>query len=124
MSSRFIIDPSGRNEETPVVAVPKVKSVHPFGSTILVEMLNANEALGTKLTVKDTANVGAPQAYVLELGPKLDAEAGIKVGDRVMLQGTYVPVPKLPGDTRNRGVVELHNVKAILEEMEVTEDEE
>ena len=118
-NARFIIDPSG---EPPVVPVPKVKNVHPFGSTILVEMLNANEILGTKLTVKDTANVGAPQAYVIEVGPKLDKDAGVKAGDRVLLQGTYVPVPKLAGDTRSRGIVELHNVKAVLEEADPEEE--
>lgn len=119
MSQKFILDSNGEK----INSVSKVKSVSPFGSTILVEMLNANEALGTTLTVKDTANVGAPQAYVIALGSKLGADCGIKVGDRVLLQGTYVPVPKLPSETRNRGIVELHNIKALLVEGEVIDEE-
>lgn len=103
--------------------VPKLKAVKPFGSTILVEMLNADEALGTKIYVNKDAQVGAPQAYVLALGPKLASEdVGLKVGDRVMLQGSYVPIPNFDGNKRQRGVVELHNVKAVLVEEEVGTD--
>jgi co-chaperonin GroES (HSP10) len=109
-NGRFVV-------EKPKQLVPKLKNVKPFGSTILVEMLNGDEVLSTKLYVNKDVSVGAPQAYVLALGPKLNAdEVGIKVGDRVMLQGSYVPVPKFDDSSRQRGIVELHGVKAILEE--------
>jgi hypothetical protein len=119
-SERFIVEQSA--VETRVV--PKIKSVRPFGSTILVEMLNADEALGTRMYIKQDASVsGAPQAYILAFGPKLNSEeAGLKVGDRVMLQGTFVPVPKYDNSTRNRGIVEIHNVKAVFEEAELVTD--
>lgn len=103
--------------EGAAVTTPTVKSVRPFGSSILVEMLNADEALGTKLYVKETTDVGAPQGYVLGIGPKLSADdIGVKIGDRVLLQGTYVPVPNFDGHKRARGIVEVHNIKAVLSE--------
>jgi co-chaperonin GroES (HSP10) len=95
---------------------PKIKKVHPFGSTILVEMLTSQEALGTKMSVPDTASVGAPQAYILELGPRVDPTVGVKVGDRVMLQGSYVPVANFDNSHRHKGIVEVHNIKAVIEE--------
>ena len=122
-NSRFLVDNA---VETPVV--PKLKGIKPFGSTILVEMLTAKEALGTKFYVgKDAETAGALQAYILAFGPKLNADdAGLKVGDRVMLQGKYVPVPKYDNSHRLKGIVELHEVKAVLEEAtpEATPEEE
>lgn len=114
---RFIHDPTAP-DGVPVNPVPKLKAVRPFGSTLLVEHLSTQDILGTVIKVRDSAKLdGAPQAYVVELGPKVDPEAGVKVGDRVIIQGNYVPVPKLPGETRARGIIELHNIKARLEEL-------
>lgn len=98
--------------------VPKLKSVTPAGSSILVEMLNADEALGTTLYVKNDSNVGAPQGYILAFGPSVKPEElHLKVGDRVLLQGTFVPVPNFDDNKRQRGLVEVHNVKAVFEEV-------
>jgi len=47
-------------------------------------------------------------------------DAGIKIGDRVMLQGTYVPVLNYDNHPRKRGLVEIHNIKAVLEEAPVS----
>lgn len=95
---------------------PKIKEVKPFGSSILVEMLNADEALSTKIILKKDSNVGAPQGYVLALGPSLPPDVPLNIGDRVLLQGTFVPVPSFDDNERMRGVVELHNIKAIFVE--------
>lgn len=112
MAKKLVIE--GPNGES-LSHVPSIKAVKPCGSCILVEMLNPDEALGTKLYVKDDADCGAPQAYIVALGPKLETDL-VKVGDRVLLQGTYVPVMNYDGHHRKRGVVEIHNIKAILEE--------
>jgi len=97
---------------------PKLKGVTPAGSSILVEMLNADEALGTTLYVKNDSNVGAPQGYILAFGPSLKQdEIHLKVGDRVLLQGTFVPVPNFDESKRQRGLVEIHNIKAVFEEV-------
>lgn len=98
---------------------PGIKDVKILGSSVLVEMLTAKEALGTEFEVPDGSAAGAPQGYVLKVGPKLDADAGIKVGDRVLLQGTFVPLAEVAGlgaSHRQKGIVEPHNIKAILVE--------
>lgn len=98
----------------------KIKGVTPFGSSILVEMLSAGEQLGTNLAIvgkdgKPVATHGAPQGIVVAFGSKLDTkDLGLNLGDRVLLQGNYVPVPKFDDNHRDRGIVELHNIKAIF----------
>jgi co-chaperonin GroES (HSP10) len=97
--------------------VPKISGIKPTGSQILVELLTPQEVLGTGMIVGDQAEVGSPQAYILDFGPSLKAEeAGLQIGNRVLLQGSYVPVPKFDDNARRRGLVELHGVKAVLEE--------
>jgi len=97
--------------------VPSITEVVPFGSSILIEHLSAQELLGTELFVSDDTKVdGAPQAYILALGSKLTEDSGLKVGDRIVVQGTFVPMPRLANNDRVRGVIEVHNVKAILKE--------
>jgi hypothetical protein len=111
--SRFLIE----TEDEPTPRVPRIVGVRPYGSTVLVEMLTAEESLGTHIHVKKDAQVGAPQAYVRDLGPLLDPSlVKLKPGDRVMLQGSYVPVPNFDRSERARGIVELHNIKAVFEE--------
>lgn len=108
-----ILTPSGEEASS----VPPVTSVKPFGSTILIENLKPQEQLGTYLHVKEDADVGgAPQAYIVALGPKVSEDIGLKVGDRVIVQGTFIPVPNLSDNGRTRGIVEIHNIKAVLVE--------
>ena len=91
----------------------KIKSIKAVGYQVLVEMLTQQEASGSALTLP-TAD--STQAYVRMIGPLVDEKAGLKKGDRVVLQGNYVPVPTPDGSNRKWGVVEMHNVKAVLEE--------
>jgi hypothetical protein len=86
-------------------AAPKIKSVEPTGSQILVELLTSQELLGTSMIVNDNtaANAGAPQGYVLKFGPTLAADNwGIKIGSRVLLQGSFVPVTRARNDLKNK----------------------
>lgn len=100
-----------------ISSVPSISEVVPFGSSILIEHLSAQELLGTELYVSEDTKVdGAPQAYIVALGSKLNEDSGLKVGDRVIVQGTFVPMPSLAHNGRVRGVVEVHNIKAILRE--------
>jgi len=95
----------------------KVVDVQPFGSTILIENLNPQEMLGTELFVEENTKTGmAPQAYIVALGPKVDPNVGLKVGDRVIVQGSFVPVPNVKNDERTRGIIEIHNIKALIRE--------
>jgi co-chaperonin GroES (HSP10) len=108
--AKLVVSPSA-------MRAPSITSVRPYGSTVLVDLLNPDEILGTTLYIKDDTKAGAPQGYVLAFGPKLDMkDMGLKVGDRVLLQGTFVPVPDFGDAKRQKGIVELHNIKAVFEE--------
>lgn len=94
----------------------KIVAVKPTLSLILVEHLKADEVNQSSLIVNENADYGAPQAYIIELGPSVPPESGLSVGDRVLLQGSYIPVPNFDRHPRERGLVEMHNVKAVLKE--------
>jgi hypothetical protein len=101
---------------------PKVVEVKPTGATILVEMLSQQELTsGLIKTVhqaegdkKGTSN----QGYIIAFGPSLPTNAGLAIGDRVLVNGPFIPVPVTDGvpDGRVRGLVEYVTVKAILAE--------
>jgi co-chaperonin GroES (HSP10) len=97
----------------------KIVGIKPTLSLVLVEHLTASDVNMSQLIVSDSTDYGSPQAYVLDLGPSFPEGAGIKVGDRVILQGTYVPVPNFDRNARERGLVEMHNIKAVLVEEKV-----
>lgn len=105
-----------------LTSVPAVVGVKPCGTQVLVEILTAQEALGTKLVVSETASVnGAPQGYVLAVGPKVASDLGFKVGDRVTLHGNFTPLPE--GQKVNKKnpdrpwiLIEPHQIKAVFVE--------
>ncbi|NIQ16115.1 MAG: hypothetical protein GTO02_17500, partial [Candidatus Dadabacteria bacterium] len=96
--------------------VGKIVGVKPTGIQILIEHLTAQEASGSSIVVGENADIGAPQAYVLAIGPGLEEERdklGFKVGDRVVVQGKYIPLPKPEGQKRELGVIDHVNIKAV-----------
>ena len=98
--------------------IGRVTEVQPIGFNVLVEMLTANEILNTKFALAENTTSGeAPQGYVLAVGPAVEAEKfGFKAGDRVLLQGNYVPVPDYGDSDRKKGLVQPHDIKAVLVE--------
>lgn len=101
---------------------PRIKEVKPFGGLILVEIFTEEEVSDSSIIMPDVAKNragvgGAPQGRILDIGPGIPKEAGIKVGDRVLLQGSFVPLPKLTdqrdGD-RERALIEIHTIKGLL----------
>lgn len=98
--------------------LPKITAVKPAGSKILVECLKPDEVMGTKLYVReDTKLDGAPQAYIVELGPSVAEDSGLAVGQRVYWTGNGTPVqdPRAQHG-RVRALLEIHNVIAIIED--------
>ena len=94
----------------------KIRTVRPFGSSILVQRLSPAEAMGTNLYVSDDAQAQVPQVRIVAFGPNLKPEdVGLKVGDRLVCVGTSSLVPSIDGK-HEYNVLELHNVKAVLEE--------
>jgi co-chaperonin GroES (HSP10) len=115
--------------EKRVVKQPAIRAVKPLGGQILVEVFLEEEVSpDSKIILPDISKNkgdrgvgGAPQGRVLDIGPGLSPSFGVKVGDRVLLQGNFVPLPKLSdqrdGD-RERALVEPHTIKALLLEEE------
>lgn len=98
--------------------IPSLKDVSPCGSQVLVELLTAQEALGTILHIDaDASFTGAPQGYVIKKGPRVSEDWGFKIGDRVTLHGNYTPVSETidrPNSYRPWILVEPSQIKAVL----------
>lgn len=95
----------------------KIKDVRAVGYSVLVEFLTQQEAYATNIALRNDST----QGHVRSMGPLLDKKCGLKVGDRVIMQGLYHPVPAPEGkEDRHWGIMDLHNIKAVLEETEVT----
>jgi putative aminopeptidase FrvX len=77
--------------------------------------LTPEEAMGTRLELGQTKSV-PNQAFILDIGPAVEEDKyGIKIGDRVLLQGTFVPVPKFRKG-RELAIVDPHAIKCVLDE--------
>jgi len=111
--AKKITDASGAPMTVPV---PSIKGVKPVGSQVLVELLTPAEIMGTQLHMIEGANVsGAPQGYVVDVGPSVDPKYGVSKGDRVVLSGSFVPLPEQASTNgRPLAAVEPHTIKAIL----------
>lgn len=99
--------------------VHKVEGRKAAGSYLLVELLEPAEILNTSFALGGNTQVDAPQAYVLDIGPSLDAERyGVQVGDRIVFSGGFVVVPKTHEEQRTAGVIDINAVRAVLKEGE------
>lgn len=112
-SNNLLISASGAK----LSSVPKIKNIKPFGAAILVEVLTDQELTSSSIVVKGNAQgTGPAQAYVLAIGSAVDASVPLAVGDRVVLQGMANNVPKYDDSPRTKLLVELHNIKGVVEE--------
>ena len=92
-----------------------VKSVKPLGTQVLLELLTAQEMLGTKVIVNDMVQHKEFHGIVVAVGNCLDmSKQGFKVGDRVLLSGTGVPVPNYDNSNREKILMEPFCIKAVL----------
>lgn len=103
--------------------IKKVKDVRAIGSTVLIEMLSSEEAAGSVLATTGKSQ----QGRIIDIGPSLETDKwGFKIGQRVLLQGTFVPVPKFANsdDQRELVVVDPHMIKcSFVEESECCKGE-
>jgi hypothetical protein len=98
---------------------PKIKEAIPLGSQILVELLSPEDILGPQsIHIPDSGKIvqGAPQGYIRAIGPVVKKDDwGFNIGDRVVLQGSFVPLPEaVCQNGRMMSVVEPHVIKARL----------
>lgn len=89
-------------EATPVVnasgeklvpVLPQIKDIRPTGNMVLIKAIRDAELESSPIFVQGQEKMSR-QAYVLALGPQVNPDNGIKVGDRVLIQGSYVPGPE------------------------------
>lgn len=92
----------------------KVKKIVPVGSQVLVERLKVSD-INPSSILSVNSDEYSNQAIVLDLGPMVNQAYGIKTGDRVVLQGSYVPFI-LDGDHREKNLVLPDMIKCVLVE--------
>jgi co-chaperonin GroES (HSP10) len=98
------------------IELKNVSHVKPAGNQVLLELLTAQEVLGTKIIVNESKAYKEFQAIVLAEGPLAKCDQyGFKIGDRVILSGNGVPVPNLDNTGRDRVLMEPNCVKAVLD---------
>ena len=99
-------------------SVPKIASVKPCGSQVLVEMLTAQELANTPITISEKTDLKVPlQGYIRATGPGFKSEDwGFKVGDRVLISGGGVIAPNYDECHRDRFFMEPHAIKSVLVE--------
>ena len=103
--------------------VPPIKDVKPLGTCVYVEVLSAQESMGTKLNLPGTTEVRVNEAYVLGIGPRVPKEHGLEIGQRVFISGPIVFGPnyqdyKFDVDGRKRGMVDYSAIKGMSVEEE------
>jgi len=86
------------------------------GTFILVEKLTEAECENTPIILPNgEQSKNSNQAYIVDVGPALEKDKwGLNVGDRVLLQGSFVPVPVKSEHGRELAIVTPHDVKAVL----------
>lgn len=89
----------------------------PVGNSLLIEVLDDAEAMGTKLHIQNNRRTDK-QAYVLAAGPKLDSSYGISVGDRVLLNSISgaTEVPDYDNSERKCYIVDPSFIKCVFRE--------
>lgn len=94
----------------------KIKKCKPCGYQVLLELLTPQEMLDTKIIINEQKQaIREFQAIVLDIGPSMKDEYGFKVGDRVLLSGSGVPVPNYDNSERDKILMDPICIKAVLE---------
>lgn len=97
----------------------KITSLTPCGSSVLIEILTAQELMNTSLHLNDAkTDLKVPlQGYVRAVGPGFKPQDwGYKVGDRVLISGGGVMAPNYDNCNRDRFFMEPTAVKGVLGE--------
>lgn len=98
------------------MSVPSISGLKPTGSQVLIEVLTANELMGTTLAISEKTDLKVPlQGYVKAVGPSFNPDSwGYSVGNRVLISGSGVMAPKYDDSPRDRFFMEPSAVKSVL----------
>jgi hypothetical protein len=93
-----------------------VSGARATGTFMLVEKLTEAECENTPIILPHGEQAkNSNQAYIVDIGPALEKDKwGVEIGDRVLLQGSFVPVPVKSAGGRELAIVTPHDVKAVL----------
>lgn len=94
----------------------KIVGVKAVGYSIIIELLSEQETLVNSTLILSNKDKESNHAFVKSVGPLVDEKSTLKVGDLVLFQGNYTPVPNPTDNNRKWASVELHTIKAILEQ--------
>ena len=93
------------------------KSARPLGHQVLVELLTAQETLGTSLMIETECKVDTPQGYVVAVGKMVPPDFEVKVGDRVFLSASDVVMPPVKSENgRQLCCMSYNGIKGVLED--------
>jgi hypothetical protein len=113
MSKKVIVEENMPN--VPTNNLGPVRSVTPLGTQVLIELLTAQEMLGTKVIINDMVQHKEFHGIILSIGSLVDLKQyGFNIGDRVLLSGAGIPVPNFNNSNRDKILMEPFAVKAIL----------
>lgn len=102
--------------ELPKGVVRPVSGIVPVGNQILVERINASELVTHAFTIS-TKDEPSNQGYILAIGPLVNKDLGLKVGDRVLMQGTTPTfVPNFNGGKRELNLMLPDIIKGVIVE--------
>jgi co-chaperonin GroES (HSP10) len=85
----------------------------PVGNLVLIERLFESELNQTNLALGGD-DKPSKQALIVAIGPLVNKDLGLKVGDRVLVGGTFVAVPDTPSGEREKNLVLPDMIKAVL----------
>ena len=114
MSKKIVVD-ENQEVSTQVSNLGPVRSVTPLGTQVLIELLTAQEMLGTKVIINEMVQHKEFHGIVVAVGSLIDlSKQGFKIGDRVLLSGNGTPVPNFDNSNRDKILMEPFCIKATL----------
>lgn len=81
------------NGDKLVPILKPIVDIKPAGNMILIKAIREAELETSPIFVQGQEKMSR-QAHVKALGPQVNPDNGIKVGDRVLIAGTFVPGPE------------------------------
>lgn len=90
-----------------------IVGVKAVGNYVLVEHLTPQECMNTNLIITKSSK-DSYQAVVLDIGPLVNKDYGLQVGQRVIISGTCIPVPNYDSSHRERSLLLPDTIKGLI----------